>query len=153
MIKVEVFTENIKLPYENTKDDYISFVAEKTISLLELKDVKVTFILSDNLYIQKINKEYRNKDYATDVISFPTREEPFPSGDVDFEDIGDIFISFDKAFSQSIEYEVTFKEELKRLIIHGILHLVGYDHERSEADEVIMTEKEELIYSLIKLEE
>ena len=153
MIKVEVFTENIKLPYKDIEESYISFVAEKTILLLELKDVKVTFILSDNPYIQKINKEYRNKDYATDVISFPTREEPFPTVDTVIEDIGDIFISFDKAFSQSIEYEVTFKEELKRLIIHGILHLVGFDHERSEADEVIMTEKEELIFSLIKLDE
>ncbi len=153
MISVDVFNENIELPYKEIESKYVQFIATKTIELLELKNIKTTIVLSDDNFIKDINRDYRKKDYATDVLSFPTREEPFPTGDSELEDIGDIFISLDKAFSQSLEYEVTIKQELKRLVIHGILHLVGYDHERSEADESIMTEKEELIFNLINLEE
>lgn len=108
---------------------------------LQLKDdteMSVTFV--DNQEIQEINREYRNKDQATDVISFAIEdemEEEFSAVFEEFDlprDIGDIFVSVDKIKEQAEEYAHSFDRELGFLIVHGFLHLNGYDH-MTEEDE------------------
>jgi probable rRNA maturation factor len=91
------------------------------------------------------------KDSPTDVISFAYREDPFPEAETEVEDLGDIYLSLDRAAQQSVEYGVTLREEVKRLMIHGILHLIGYDHERSAEDEETMRAKEDEIFDSVRL--
>jgi probable rRNA maturation factor len=104
-------------------------------------NVEFNVILVNNEKIQSINKEYRNKDQVTDVISFAL--EDFK--DIVYEDyrvLGDIYISLDKAKDQALEYGHSFKREISFLTIHGLLHLLGYDH-MNEEDEKIMFKKQE----------
>lgn len=151
MRAIEVFTEgNISLPYLGIKKDYISSVSEKTLEHTGTDNVSVSVILTDNETIHEINREYRGKDRPTDVISFAYRDEPFPSPDDMTEELGDVYISLEKANEQAAEFEVTLQEEVKRLLVHGLLHLLGYDHERSPEDEKEMQDLEEKIISIIR---
>jgi probable rRNA maturation factor len=95
----------------------------------------VNIVFVDNAFIRKINLEYRSKNYATDVISFGTGRG------------GDVFISIEKAAEQASAYGATFDEEAKRLIIHGTLHVLGYDHINA-ADRKIMGPKEKKYFKL-----
>ena len=100
-------------------------------------EVSVTFC--DNDYIQKINKEFRDKDSATDVLSFPMFdmefEEEIPTNPDGSVTLGDILISVERAAKQAEELGNSFTREVAFLAIHSTLHLLGYDHERSEDDD------------------
>lgn len=113
-------------------------------------DVDVYVTLTNNEEIHKINKEYRNVDRPTDVLSFPMyeREEiENLKGDklsVQEEILGDIIVSIEKVKEQAEEYGHSFERELAYLITHGCLHLLGYDHMIDEEKE-IMRKHEELV--------
>ena len=78
--------------------------------------------------MRELNKKYRGKDKSTDVLSFSMREgETFPSNEK--ENLGDIVISLDYARRQAKEFEVSLEDEIRRLLVHGCLHLLGYEHE------------------------
>jgi len=150
MRKIEVFTEGeVSLPYSGITKDYILTCSEKVLEHTGTDNVSVSIILTDNETIHEINLEYRGKDKPTDVISFAYRDEPFPAPDNIAEELGDIYISLEKAIGQAAEYEVTLQAEMKRLLIHGILHLLGYDHEKSPEDEKKMQDFEERLISII----
>lgn len=118
-----------------------SVVREAIIRTLEYEDfiydaeVSVTFC--DNEYIRKLNKKYRNKDKATDVLSFPMYDD----GDFDPTEcisgavLGDIVISLERAKEQAAEIGNSFLHEVAFLAVHSTLHLLGYDHERSAEEE------------------
>ena len=100
-------------------------------------DVSVTFC--DNEYIKKLNSQFRNKDSATDVLSFPMYDfededdaAQNPDGSIS---LGDIVISLERAAEQAAELGNSFEREVAFLVIHSTLHLLGYDHERSKDDE------------------
>ena len=100
-------------------------------------EVSVTFC--DNEYIKRLNAEFRNKDSATDVLSFPmydfddeTDPTENPDGSIS---LGDIVISLERAKEQAAEIGNSFEREVAFLVIHSTLHLLGYDHERSKDDE------------------
>lgn len=152
MISIEVFTEGvISLPYKDLYEKFFSSIAKGTLLQTSTDNVTVNIILTDNEFIARINSEYRGKDGPTDVVSFAYRDDPFPVIDSQFEELGDIYISLEKAADQAVEYGVTFPEEIKRLIIHGVLHLLGYDHERSPNDEKEMTALEEKIFDTVEI--
>ena len=117
---------------------------------LENSKLCVTVTLTTPKTIQEINKQYRNIDRATDVLSFPMFEkdeldEKIQTNDFENEDIlGDIVVSVDKVKEQAIEYGHSFERELSYMIVHGFYHLMGYDH-IEENDKKIMREKEENI--------
>jgi probable rRNA maturation factor len=92
--------------------------------------------------IRKLNAKYRAKDYATDVLSF-TAEDHAP-GPIPL--LGDVVISIDKARAQAKERGRTMQEEMTTLMIHGIVHLLGYDHEKSARDARVMQRLERKIY-------
>ncbi len=99
---------------------------------------EVSVTLCDNEYIRGLNKEYRNKDNPTDVLSFPifdfyTEELTFTPDEV--VPLGDIVISVERTREQARELGNSFLEEAAFLAIHSTLHLLGYDHERSEEDD------------------
>ena len=108
-------------------------------------EVSVSFV--DNEAIHKLNLEYREKDKPTDVLSFPMWEkEELSDGsalDGHAVTLGDIIISAEKAKSQAEEYGHSLEREICFLSVHSILHLLGYDHETSEEDEVYMKTKQE----------
>lgn len=108
-----------------------------------LDNVEFNVVIVDNEKIKVINRDYRNIDKETDVISFAL--EDFKDVDyLDFRLLGDIYISIDKARGQAIEYNHSFLRELSFLTIHGLLHLLGYDH-MSKYDEKVMFDKQEMI--------
>lgn len=110
-------------------------------------ELSVTFV--DNARIQEINKEYRNKDQATDVISFAMEElgegETALIGADMPRVLGDIIISIDRAKEQAEEYGHSYMRELGFLAVHGFLHLLGYDHLTKEDEEVMFTLQKEIL--------
>ena len=101
-------------------------------------DTEVSVTFCDNEYIKVLNNEFRNKDSATDVLSFPMYDidelesETNPDGSVS---LGDIVISLERAAEQASELGHSLKREVAFLVIHSTLHLLGYDHELSKDDE------------------
>ncbi len=91
-------------------------------------DYDLTLVLADSACLRRLNKRYRNIDQVTDVISFAMLEGDAPP--VADANLGDIYISLPRTRRQARQYKVSFEEELKRLVIHGLLHLIGYDHIR-----------------------
>ncbi|MDR4495986.1 MAG: rRNA maturation RNase YbeY [Nitrospirales bacterium] len=92
--------------------------------------------------MRQLNNAYRNRDYATDVLAFPSvplkgQEAPF---------LGDVVICLPTAWAQAATYGHTPDQELLRLLIHGILHLLGYDHERTPQEAKRMQRKEQSIF-------
>ncbi|MBR5090530.1 MAG: rRNA maturation RNase YbeY [Ruminiclostridium sp.] len=117
-------------------------------------DFEVSVTFTDNEGIRAINKEYRDIDRETDVLSFPMTdadEEFTVDPETECYMLGDIVISLEKALSQSEEYGHSFKREVAFLTVHSMLHLLGYDHERSEAEEQEMFGKQELVLEAMGL--
>lgn len=114
-------------------------------------EVSVSFI--DNEEIRGLNKEYRSKDEATDVLSFPNSD----NGEYDFNKdsgcyiLGDIVINVARAGEQAERYGHSLRREVSYLTVHSVLHLLGYDHEAGGLDQVRMREKEEAVLSKLGL--
>lgn len=119
-----------KLDLDNFSD-YTNFLVKE----LSLNNCYFNIIFVDNDYIQKLNKQYRGIDKVTDVISFALEDDK--TFNPEERVLGDIYISLDKATSQALEYGHSLTRELCFLSVHGLLHLLGYDHMNS-ADEKIM---------------
>ena len=109
---------------------------------------KKTILIVDDEQIHQLNKEYRNIDRPTDVISFALEDDD-SFNRTDIRVLGDIYISIDKVRSQKEEYGHSFKRELYFLAIHGFLHLLGYDHEISKEDEEDMFRRQKEIMEII----
>lgn len=114
-------------------------------------EVSVTFV--DNEQIRELNAEYRNKDSATDVLSFPLGEDG--EYDVNMETgallLGDIIISVPRAIEQAEMYGHSLRREIGFLTVHSMLHLLGYDHENEGIEAVRMREKEEQVLNKLGL--
>ena len=106
-----------------------------------LTNREIELIITDNDSIQELNREYREKDKPTDVLSFPL-ETPFTEQSVFDIPLGTIVISADFVKEKAKTYGHTEQDELKLLFIHGLLHLLGYDHETDEGE---MRQKEQEI--------
>ena len=117
---------------------------KKFLKMEKVKNARFNVILTDNKEIKEINAKYRNINKETDVISFALEDEKEENTFLNKRILGDIYISVDKAKSQSKEYRHSLIRELSFLSVHGLLHLLGYDHIEKE-DEKIMFEKQELI--------
>lgn len=121
-------------------NEFLNFVVKKE----KLENCLFNVIIVDNDYIHKLNKEYRGIDRPTDVISFALEDEE-DSIKLDFRVLGDIYISLDKTYEQAKLYDHSFLRELSFLTIHGLLHLLGYDHMVKEDEEVMFKKQEELL--------
>ena len=114
-------------------------------------EVSVTYV--DNEQIRELNAEYRNKDSATDVLSFPLGENG--EYDVNMETgallLGDIIISVPRAIEQAEMYGHSLRREIGFLTVHSMLHLLGYDHENEGIEAVRMREKEEQVLNKLGL--
>ena len=109
---------------------------------------EVSILLTGDKDIRRLNKEFRSMDQSTDVLSFPQNADKdpcFPEETI----LGDIAVSLDIAKVQAKEHGLDFKEEIILLLIHGILHLLGYDHERSKKEETKMRNKTRELFKLV----
>ncbi|MBR2833822.1 MAG: rRNA maturation RNase YbeY [Bacilli bacterium] len=137
MNKYEIFNET----KENIDIDFINELLEYALKYKKIDDVIFNIIFVDNKTIRKINKEYRNIDSETDVISFAledTKDIKLEIGRI----LGDIYISIDKVKDQAKEYGHSEKREMAFLTIHGLLHLLGYDHITKEEEKIMFKEQE-----------
>lgn len=142
MNKIEVFVE----VDEDIKElDTVKKVLDTAIKKEKLDNVSFNLIIVDNKYIHKLNKEYRNIDRETDVITFALEDESDLVLPNDERVLGDIYISIDKARSQAEEYGHSLLRELAFLAVHGFYHLLGYDHQTKEEEEVMFKKQEEVL--------
>jgi probable rRNA maturation factor len=111
--------------------------------------VELSLTLTDDAAVQRLNREFRGVDAPTDVLSFPllsSEESPFVPPPDGILHLGDVVLSYPRAVAQAAEYGHSVQRELGYLTVHGVLHLLGYDHE-SEADKERMRAREEAILS------
>jgi rRNA maturation RNase YbeY len=117
-------------------------IALAILGLLGEADAELSLVLIGNSEMRKLNAKYRRKDYPTDVLSFPMEDAGTPAARL----LGDVIISVEKAREQAKQRGRTPDQELATLLIHGIVHLLGYDHERSAKDARAMKRLEDKIY-------
>lgn len=141
-----------KTKYDDFKKYYplLEEYYEKTLKTLKISDDFVlSVIICGPISIRKINREYRNIDKETDVISFALLDN---DEDVEYEDeieLGDIFINRNRVLSQAKDYGHSVKREFVFLFVHGLLHLLGYDH-MNEKDEKVMFDLQRKIVGNLK---
>ncbi len=131
----------------NNYNKEIKFDFEKIIKDIESiddvnKNSELSLILVDSDEIHKMNKEYRGKDYVTDVISFEQDDEE----DENYR--GDIFLCIDKVYEQAEKYEHSNEREFAFLLVHGVLHLHGYDHIEEDDEKVMFAKQDEILNKL-----
>ncbi len=129
-----------EIPNYEEIENYVEYLVKE----LNLDNCMFNIIFITNKEIHKINKEYRKVDRPTDVISFALEDNK----DIEYKDfrlLGDIYISVDRAIEQAKEYNHSLKRELCFLSTHGILHLLGYDHQTKKEEEIMFTKQKELL--------
>ncbi|MGD0819559.1 MAG: rRNA maturation RNase YbeY [Desulfomonilia bacterium] len=126
--------------------DLIGPWAVRILEILGRQDVELCVVLTDNKHIKELNKEYLGRDKPTNVISFPQQEGEGPEG----SHLGDIIISVEKAAQEAHDAGMDLVDRLKQLLVHGICHLCGYDHE-GVSEEMVreMEAVEEQVLSLL----
>ena len=141
----------------NITDELIEKIRLSLETALEseefIDDVEISLTFTDNEAIRELNLESRGKDSATDVLSFPMLEQDDDGTLIIYDEdvvdgyvlLGDIVISAERALAQAEEYGHSLVREMCFLAVHSVLHLLGYDHERSEEEEKIQFEKQEQI--------
>ncbi len=127
--------------------------ANTILSLCGVDDIELSILIMNNRSIRELNKKYRGIDKPTDVLAFPPSPVPSPhrgegTGEGDpLRLLGDIVISLEKSHAQAEERGHSPEQEFKILMTHGILHLLGYDHEVSRSEAQRMKRKEKIILS------
>jgi len=155
---LDIIFENIQDTFEVTDglNELIHSAAKTALESEEIDfDCSISLTYTDNEGIREFNRNYRNKDSATDVLSFPmfdTETEEIYALDGTAAELGDIVISLERAKEQAEEFGHSFEREVAFLCVHSVLHLLGYDHEISDEEDAIMREKQRGIMKLLGLE-
>ena len=142
MNKIEIFNE---IGQDIKELETVEKVLYSAMEKEKLENTSFNLIIVDNPYIHKLNKEYRNIDRETDVITFALEDEDsiiIPDSE---RILGDIYISIDRAKSQAEEFGHSFLRELSFLAVHGFYHLLGYDHQTKEEEEIMFGKQEEVL--------
>ena len=121
-------------------------VIQQLLNLIGEGESEVSIEFVGDVRMRRLNRLYRKKDRTTDVLAFASREAGGPPSPM----LGDVVVSVPKAMRQAESLGHSISEELARLLIHGILHLVGYDHERSGQEARRMRRKEQALLATLK---
>ncbi len=157
MITVRIYGSNHQkiIPVTREIRDLVKHACTETLYEEGYKgDFEVSVMFVDNEGIRQINKEYRDIDRETDVLSFPMTDEGEKftvDPETECYNLGDIVISLEKAAAQAEEYGHSLKREVAFLTVHSMLHLLGYDHERSEEEEKEMFGKQDIVLDTMGL--
>ncbi len=143
MKNIGIFNQTDK---EIVELDRVNEVLEYVVKKEKLDNVLFNVIIVDNDYIHQLNKEYRGIDRETDVITFALEDEKEMISPVPERVLGDIYISIDKAISHADFYGHSLLRELSFLAVHGFYHLLGYDHQTKEEEEVMFSKQEEVLH-------
>ncbi len=157
-VKINIENEQKLMEVTEEMETLLESVVKEALEYENIEEnCEVNILLTDNESIREINKEQRNIDSATDVLSFPylmiedgeilVSEEDYYDG---YLQIGDIVISLERTREQSEEFGHSFERELGFLTCHSVLHLLGYDHEE-ESEREVMRQKEEAVLELLSL--
>ncbi len=111
-------------------------MARSILDGLGLSEPEISILLLDDAQITELNQHYLGRNYSTDVLSFPMSGGPY--SDINPQLLGDVVISVETALRQAHARDGSLQEEIARLLIHGILHLLGCDHERTAAERIKM---------------
>lgn len=141
MVKVKINNKQRKIKIEEDTLELFKEIVKEAARIEGYASGEISLGLLNNKEIRLLNKKYREIDEATDVLSFPMGEEI----------LGDILISVEKADSQAEEYGHSFEREACYLIIHGVLHLLGYNH-KNPGDKKEMRRKEERVLTKFNLD-
>lgn len=157
-MKLNIIFENDQNKMEVTEEmqKLVTRAATETLLAEEIDfDCALSLTYTDNKGIRELNREYREKDAATDVLSFPMFDpetEEIYALDGTAAELGDIVISLERAKEQAEEFGHSFERETAFLCVHSVLHLLGYDHERSQEEDTLMREKQRTIMKRLGLE-
>jgi probable rRNA maturation factor len=121
--------------------------AKRLLAAIDQRDSAISLTLIGDRAMRELNREYREKDAPTDVLSFPLEQAPAAEAE---RLLGDVVISVDTAARQAAEYDATLQRELYRLLIHGLLHLLGHDHVLA-AERRVMEREERRLAAAIAL--
>ena len=144
MSQVNYFFEDVKSCSEHLPSKlWVKRCFEKEAQILGC----INFIFCSDIYLQKINKKYLHKSYLTDVISFKHSISDMKKSKKSDDIFGDVFISLERVDDNKSRYKTIFADELKRVMIHGSLHLMGYN-DSTKKEKEIMTEKENTYINL-----
>ncbi len=142
MNNIEIFNQTEEEIDElKTVKKVLDFAVKKE----NLKNVDFNVIIVGEDYIHELNKNYRNIDRVTDVITFALEDDDTVINASNRRVLGDVYICLDRAKSQAIEYQHSFLREICFLAVHGFYHLLGYDHQTKEEEEVMFTKQEEVL--------
>ncbi len=130
----------------------VRLAVEKVGEMFGASTAEVSVTLTNDAYIHTLNKEYRQIDRPTDVLSFALREgeEPVVAGGPDTDILGDIVLSVERARAQATEYGHSLRREIAFLTVHGMLHLLGYDH-IEEADRREMEQEQKRVMEALDI--
>lgn len=154
-VQVEIL-EEIEEQFPFIAQEILSKAIQAAARYEEIETGEVVVSLVDDLRIQELNREYRNKDVPTDVLSFAMMEEEEDEPEIFYETeeealqvtmLGDIIISVPTAKRQADEYGHSLERELAFLAVHGFLHLVGYDHMTDEDEKEMFARQEAILES------
>ena len=157
-MKLNIITENIqdKIAITEELSDLVHRAIAETLCSEDIDfDCEVSLTYTDNEGIREFNREHRNKAAATDVLSFPMCDpdvEEIYALDGAPAELGDIVISLERAEQQAEEFGHSFERETAFLCVHSVLHLLGYDHERSVEEDALMREKQRGVMRTLGLE-
>ena len=146
-MEVNLSVENISVDTEFL--EMLIDRAEQVLKLMGLINAELSLVLCNDAFIHPLNRDYRGKDKATDVLSFAQRE-----GDFAFEEdplLGDVIISLETAMTQAQERGHSVQREATTLLIHGMLHLLGYDHIEDEEAEIMEAKEKAILQRLLAL--
>ena len=129
-------------------EEFSQETASTVLQYLDLLDAELSIVLCNDATIHPLNRDYRGKDKPTDVLSFAQREGEFAF----FEDnlLGDVIISMETTRRQADERGHSVETELRVLLVHGILHLLGYDHIEDDEAEIMEAKEREILRLLIQ---
>lgn len=144
---------NSQYPEFEKYEEFYASIAEVVLKTLKIKcDPIISVSLVNNEYIHQINREYRNIDKVTDVISFAFLDDEHQYDKILYSKgvviLGDVYISIDKAKEQAEEYHHSLHRELSFLFVHGLLHLCGYDHMNKEDEKVMFGLQDKILEEL-----
>ncbi|MFV5687349.1 rRNA maturation RNase YbeY [Flavobacterium sp. ZT3R25] len=135
---------NYETDFTLDKEEAIALWLSNVIASENKKEGEINYIFCDDEYLHKINLEYLNHDTLTDIISFD-----YTMGN---ELSGDVFVSIERVKDNAVDFNVPFEDELKRVLVHGVLHYCGYK-DKGEADEFLMRSKEDEKLALFHVEQ
>ena len=140
--KIEIF---VNVNEKINELDIVKNILYSAIEKEQLDNISFNLIIVDNDYIHELNRTYRNIDRETDVITFALEDEDTIIIPEEERILGDIYISIDKARLQAEEYGHSLLRELSFLAVHGFYHLLGYDHQTKEEEEIMFKKQEEVL--------